>query len=74
MSLVRGRGKNVRVCKTINLACGGKDAENSTQSRRFLPPFHRYRDLYGKLLGLADEARFDTMPDAVGGEGGCGGD
>ena len=27
---------------------GGKDAENSPQRRRFLPPNHRYRDLCGK--------------------------
>jgi hypothetical protein len=27
--------------------CGGKGAENSSQRRRFLPPFHRYRDLCG---------------------------
>lgn len=25
----------------------GKDAENSLQSRRFLPPFHRYLDIDG---------------------------
>ena len=27
------------------VGCGGKGAENSPQRRRFLPPFHRYRDL-----------------------------
>jgi hypothetical protein len=26
---------------------GGKGAENSSQGRRFLPRFHRHRDLYG---------------------------
>jgi hypothetical protein len=30
--------------------CGGKDAENSSQRRRFLPPFHRYRDLCGNMF------------------------
>jgi hypothetical protein len=29
------------------VGCGGKGAENSPQRRRFLPPFHRYRDLCG---------------------------
>ena len=31
------------------LGCSGKDAENSTQSRRFLPPFHRYLDFMGSI-------------------------
>ena len=30
------------------LGCGGKGAEDSSQRRRFLPLFHRYRDLCGK--------------------------
>ena len=33
-----------------SLCWGGKDAENSTQSRRFLPPFQWYRDLYGYFV------------------------
>jgi hypothetical protein len=28
-------------------SCGGKDAENSPQSRRFLPPYHRCIDYTG---------------------------
>jgi hypothetical protein len=29
------------------LGCGGRGAKNSSQRRRFLPPFHRYLDLSG---------------------------
>jgi hypothetical protein len=29
------------------VGCGGRDAENGSQSRSFLPPFHRYIDTYG---------------------------
>jgi hypothetical protein len=33
------------------VGCDGKDAENGSQSRSFLPPFHRYIDTYGLLGG-----------------------
>jgi hypothetical protein len=36
------RGPHVR--------CSEKDAETSLQSRRFLPPFHRYLDNFGFIL------------------------
>jgi hypothetical protein len=34
--------------------CSGRDAENGSQSRPFLPPFHRYIDtlgFYGQGIG-----------------------
>ena len=37
------------------VGCGGRDAENGSQSRSFLPPFHRYIGTCG-LLSNADEA------------------
>ncbi len=29
------------------VGCGGMDAENGSQSRSFLPPFHRYIGTWG---------------------------
>jgi hypothetical protein len=34
------------------VGCGGRDAENGSQSRSFLPPFHRYIDTYWLVLGI----------------------
>jgi hypothetical protein len=33
------------------LGCGGRDAENGSQSRSFLPPFHRYIGTCGLFFG-----------------------
>src|SRR5271156_4138494 len=36
------------------VGCGGRDAENGSQSRSFLPPFHRYIDTSGYYLAKPD--------------------
>jgi hypothetical protein len=38
------------------VGCGGRDAENGSQSQSFLPPFHRYIDTLGYVSQRTEEA------------------